>query len=307
MDIRQLRYFLAVAQEGQFTKAAGRLHMAQPPLSQQIRQLEGELGVVLFKRSGRHIELTDAGQVLAVRAEQILDLVGSAKRELGDLTQGRRGSVSVGAVSSCGAFLLPRYIRDFHEKYPDITFQVWEGNTYRIMDLVDKGIVDIGIVRTPFRLEVYHYILQPPGEPPDPMAAVYPGEWKPGIPEGPLTLDRLKGIPLIVLRRYEQIITDAFRKIGCEPDILCRGDDTRSLIAWAAAGVGVAVIPRPPANLVPYGRVHFREILDRSLETRTAVIWLKGAYLSAVTQNFIQSMGGPGAAGTEHPDTLRNG
>ena len=295
MDIRQLRYFLAVAQEGQFTKAAGRLHMAQPPLSQQIRQLEGELGVVLFKRSGRHIELTDAGQVLAVRAEQILELVGSTKRELGDLTQGRRGSVSIGAVSSCGAFLLPRYIRDFHEKYPEITFQVWEGNTYRIMDLVDKGIVDIGIVRTPFRLETYQYIFQPPGKTPDPMAAVYPEGWKPGVPDGPVPLDRLKGVPLIVLRRYEPIIVDAFRKIGCKADILCRGDDTRSLIAWAAAGVGVAVIPRPPANLVPYGRIQCREITDRSLETRTAVIWLKGAYLSAVARNFIASMAGTDA------------
>ena len=305
MDIRQLRYFLVVAQEGQFTKAAGRLHMAQPPLSQQIRQLEEELGVALFKRGGRHIELTDAGHVLAARAEQILELVGSTKRELGDLTQGRRGTVSVGAVSSCGAFLLPRYIRDFHESCPDITFEIWEGDTYRIMDLVDKGLVDIGIVRTPFRLETYHYLLRLPGETADPMAAIYPEKWEPVPPEGAITLDLLKNVPLIVHRRYEQMIADAFRKIGCEPRILCKGDDTRSLIAWAAAGVGVAVIPRPPASPAPYGPMHLRQIRDRSLETRTAVVWLKGAYQSAAAKNFIASLSHSDTGDMGTPGPLR--
>ncbi|MDQ7096526.1 LysR family transcriptional regulator [Desulfosporosinus sp. PR] len=290
MDIRQLRYFLAVAQEGQFTKAAERLNMAQPPLSQQIKLLEEELGVTLFKRGGKYIELTDAGQVLVVRGEQILELVNSTQKALEDLGKGKQGTVSIGTVSSCGTFLLPKYISSFQEKFPGVTFRIWEGDTHRIMDLVNKGIVEIGIVRTPFKLEIYNYMFHSAVEKNDPMVILYAGKWERFIPEGPITLEALKDVPLIVHRRYQKIIADNCRKLCFEPNIFCEGDDTRSIMSWAGIGLGVAIVPKPSASIFETGKMRCREIEDHSLETRTAVIWLKNTYLSAVSKNFIKTI-----------------
>ena len=119
MDIRKLRYFLAVAEEGQITKAAQRLHMAQPPLSQQLKQLETELGVRLIERSGsRKIKLTAAGQALRIRAEQMMELAQKTAKELKDIEEGTQGTLPVGITASWDATFLPKKINAFHEQYP---------------------------------------------------------------------------------------------------------------------------------------------------------------------------------------------
>ena len=289
MDIRQLRYFLTVAQEGQFTRAAERLNMAQPPLSQQIQSLEEELDVKLFKR-GRHLELTQAGQALLIRSEEILELVGATKKELDDLSKGKQGTVSIGTVSSCGAFLLPKCMFDFHEKYPEVRFQIWESETYRIMEFVEKGIVDIGIVRTPFNLETYDYIYEHADSASDPMAAVFSRKWIAGLPDGPIKLETIKGLPFMIHRRYEKMIVDACEDQGFEPNILCKGDDMRSIISWAELGLGVAVVPKPPLNILKNEDLQYHEIDNVSLKTKTAVIWLKNSYLPTVVRNFIKTI-----------------
>lgn len=102
MDIRQLKYFLTITEEEQITAAARRLRIAQPPLSQQMKGLEDELGITLFKRGPRHIQLTDAGKLLANRARQILELSDSTVREIDDFKRGLKGTLSIGTVSSSG-------------------------------------------------------------------------------------------------------------------------------------------------------------------------------------------------------------
>lgn len=149
MDIRQLRYFITIAEEGNITKAARRLHIAQPPLSQQLKLLEEELGVKLVERGSRQIQLTDAGKILRHRAEQVVELVDSTIKELKDFNEGLQGTLSVGTVPSSGSTLLPERIYNFHENYPGVSFQIWEGDTYRILDLLNNGVIEIGIVRTP--------------------------------------------------------------------------------------------------------------------------------------------------------------
>lgn len=103
MDLRQLTYFLAIAEEGQITAAARRLNMAQPPLSQQMKALEEELGVELFLREPRSVTLTDAGEILYRRARQLITLADSTRREIGDFKSGLRGTLSIGTVSSSAA------------------------------------------------------------------------------------------------------------------------------------------------------------------------------------------------------------
>ena len=139
MDLRQLRYFVTVVEEGQITAAARQLHMAQPPLSQQIQLLEKELGVDLFIREHRHMELTEVGKLLYERARQILNLSDSARREIRDFKQGLKGTLHIGTVSSSGSVILSSAMRDFHHHHEGVHFEIYDGNTFEVIDMLHKG------------------------------------------------------------------------------------------------------------------------------------------------------------------------
>ncbi|HAB59653.1 MAG TPA: LysR family transcriptional regulator, partial [Lachnospiraceae bacterium] len=129
MNIKQLQYFLTVAEAGSITAAAKRLHISQPPLSNQMQLLENELGTKLFERGSRKITLTYAGQILYNRAQTIVDLSSAAIREITDLGTGLQGTIHLGTISSCGVVLLDKHIKHFHNQYPDVNFELYEGNT----------------------------------------------------------------------------------------------------------------------------------------------------------------------------------
>ena len=115
MEIRQLLYFTAIAEEGTISGAARRLHLSQPPLSRQLQLLEEELGCQLFRRDTRHMELTEAGELLYARSRESLRSLGDIKREMADISLGKGGKLSLGVVSSVSGRLLPGWIRHFHE------------------------------------------------------------------------------------------------------------------------------------------------------------------------------------------------
>ncbi len=286
MDIRQLKYFQAIAEEGQISKAAKRLNMAQPPLSQQLKQLEIELGVTLIERGPRQIKLTDAGRLLQDRAAQIIELMNATTAELQDLNSGSKGTLSIGAVASSGTTFLPDRIRNFHVQYPGITFQFWEGTTSRILELLQNGVVEIGIARSVFDPTLYQsYDL-----PPEPLILAQ------SCPTGletavlPMPVNILSGKPLLIHRSNEALISDICRKNGFQPTILCRGDDVRSLLVWADAGIGVAIVPKSAVGLVPSNHLQYCEIAEPALCIRKAIIWYRNRYLSTVARNFLASL-----------------
>ena len=161
MDIRQLRYFLAVVENQSIMKASKTLHMAQPPLSQQIKKLEDELGVKLLERGSRMIQLTSVGNMLKSRAEQIIELMETTKMEITNYKGGIGGTVSIGAVSSLGTLYLPPSIKKFNANYPDVKFQIFDGETFRILELLKNNIVEIGIIRAPFDVDLFNSIILP--------------------------------------------------------------------------------------------------------------------------------------------------
>lgn len=284
MDIRQLKYFLAIAEEENITKAAEKLHIAQPPLSQQLKLLEEELGVKLIERSTRKIQLTDTGQTLRHRAEQVLRLMETTVKELKDINEGLQGTLSIGTVPSSGATLLPERIRSFHEKYPGINFQIWDGDTYRILEMLNSGMIEIGIIRTPFNSEIFESICLPN----EPMVAVS-SELHWSEQEMNISLAELINKPLIVDRRFENLITKACELVGFQPKIVCRGDDARSILLWASTGIGVAIIPKAAIGLIPNINLKYKEISEQSLETQTAIIWMKNRYISSPTRHFLET------------------
>ena len=287
MDVRQLKYFQAIAEEGQISRAAKRLNMAQPPLSQQLKLLESELGVVLLERGPRQIKLTEAGKLLQDRATQIIDLLNATTTELQQLNSGVRGTLSIAAVASAGTTFLPQRIRSFLAQYPGITFQFWEGNSARILDLLHNGVAEIGIARAIYDPDIFdaHELT------PEPMiAAQRPADDISSKFERILNLSELQDKPLLILRSNETIITDACHKAGFQPNILCRGDDVRSLLAWADAGIGVAIVLKSAIGLVPNYSLVCREIDAPSLAIQMAIVWHRKRPLSVVAKNFLANL-----------------
>lgn len=285
MDIRHVKYFLAIAEERSISRAAKKLYISQPPLSQQLKALEEELGVRLFERTTRSLEITDAGRVFRERALQIVELMDSTVREVKDSVTEMQGTLSVGFVASSGAALLPDRIPNFNRSYPEITFQIREGSTHRILDLLNSGIIEIGIVRTPFNLENYEYV-ELPGEG---MVAVAGRKFLGGEREGVLKLNELEGVPLIIDKRFEKLIIGACQQAGFTPRVLCEGEDSRSLLGWASSGMGVAVVPRSAGELLPSADVVVREIECSSLKTKTLITWMRNRVLSKAAQKFIET------------------
>jgi DNA-binding transcriptional LysR family regulator len=280
MDLRQLRYFLAIAEEGSITAAAAKLNMAQPPLSQQLRQLEEELGVKLVERGPRKSELTDSGRMLASRASQILDLARSAEREILDHREGLAGSLSLGMVSSSG--LPDANVAAFHARYPGVAFDIHEGNTYELLELLGKGVIEVAVVRTPFNatnLDCRYAATEP-------MMAIWPGEDPfPGKPK--LELRDLAGRPLVLYRRFERIFLEECEKAGFEPRLMCRNEDARTTASWVRGGYGIGIVPRSALTQAGAGLAG-KEIADEALRTRLTAVRLKGSYASLPAQRFFE-------------------
>mgnify|MGYP000441105870 CR=1 FL=1 len=136
MDLKQLTYFNAIAEEGSISAAARKLHVSQPPLSTQMRLLEAELGCVLFERGARHICLTEAGQLLYARARTLLTLADSTKRELPHYQEATQGTLRLGVVSSISGTMLQQWLVTFHESHPQDRFNIAEANTNQQQQLL---------------------------------------------------------------------------------------------------------------------------------------------------------------------------
>lgn len=292
MDIRQLKYFLAVAEEGQITSAAKRLNISQPPLSQQLKALETELGVKLLIRNSRNVELTEAGIILRNKSEQILELVNATEKELKDLNKGLEGTLNIGTVGSSAITVLPEKIHEFHKKYPNINFQMWDGSSFRIMELLNNGIIEIGFVRAPFNSKLYNYIYiennQLKNNTHDTMVTVAKTELYDDISKDTISLEELEDKPLIIHRRFENIISEACNKLGFNPKIICKNDDIISSLTWANAGIGIALVPRTSSTLMYNSNLEIKEITNPSIEAKSAIIWMKSRYLSTAASHFIE-------------------
>lgn len=285
MDNRQLTYFLAIVEEGNITKAAERLHIAQPYLSQQLKLLEDELNVKLVERTTRKFQITDAGLMLKRRAKQIIELTDTTVKELRDFNEGIQGTLSIGTIPTAGATLLHDRIDNFHKNHPNISFKIRECGTYEILELLKNRVIEIGIIRTPLNPEIFESIYLPK----EPMVAATNSDFFWEESNEHITLLELANKPLLVDRRYENLIIEACEKIGFEPKIICVGDDVRSMLSWANSGMGIAVLPATWVDLISTANLKHKEINEPSLMTETAIIWLKNKYLSVPARNFLKT------------------
>ena len=250
MELRHLRYFVAVAEERHFGRAAERLHMAQPPLSTQIRQLEAELGVALLTRTTRRVELTDAGNAYLTRARELLAAVDDAGSEARRIAAGLSGRLVIGCVGSATYTLLPGLARRLHEDLPgiDVTFR----GEILVPDLVEgvlSGTLDVALLRPP--VDEAGVVLRPLRR--EGLVVAVP-RGHPLAGRTDLVVDDLRGQDLVAhpgqgRSVMSTFLTDLCRASGFTPRIRHEVAETSTLVTFVAAGLGLAVVPEPVAAL----------------------------------------------------------
>ena len=288
MDLKQLQYFVTIVEEGSISAAAKKLHMCQPPLSYQLKMLEDEFGVRLLSRGARRVTLTDAGNLLYKRALNMLDLADTTRKEMEDLGDGLRGTLNLGTVTSSGAALLDERMARFHRLCPDVNFNVSEGNTYIMLDALMRGMIEMAIVRTPFKQDNLECVFLDK----EPMVVVATQQWMDPQDLSPVHMDWLRDKPLILYKRFETLIGSACYQAGYEPKILCKNDDARTSLLWAAAGLGYAIVPKSAALMMKNQALLLREIEDEQMHTQLAAVYRKGSYLSTIAQTFLKVFSG---------------
>lgn len=274
MNLKQLQYFLAVAEEKQITAAAKRLFIAQPPLSYQLKQLEKELNAKLFIRTSHGIELTDAGQELRLYAEKILNLADTAKDQVQKTAQGELGTIKIGSASSSVGELPSEKFKSLTKFYPDISFDIYEDNTFGVLEKLTNGTIDLGIVRTPFKRRG----LDSKTVTNERMMAVTTD--KKILSNQEITLTDLAAQPLIIYRRFENIFNNSFAHRGITPFYAVKCDDSRTAILWAKRGMGIALVPEKIAEL--YAKDNCIPVKHVNWETKLQLVWRKGPTSSLI-------------------------
>lgn len=286
-----MMYAIQIAAERNFSRAAEKLHIAQPSLSQQLSKLEKELGVLLFKRSTNSVELTHAGTVFVNKAQQILDMSEQLKREMYDLADLRKGRVVVGSVPVTGAHVLPDVLPAFRAAYPDIEVVLVEETSKKLEELTVSGATDVCLLSLPISDPALAY--QPVIEegiwlavPPDhALAAV--ADRGAAVPLG-----RLRDEPFILLKKgqgFRAIAHELCERGGFEPGIVFESGNIETVQALVAAGMGIAFVPHMVIRRDWAGRAPVYLQLEGK-PTRTLVLaHRKGRYLSNAAEAFIQS------------------
>lgn len=286
MELRHLRYFITVAEELHFGRAAQRLHMAQPPLSQQIRQLEKELGVQLFQRTKRSVQLTDAGQVFLVEAQRILVQVAQAVLTAQQASRGEIGQLVVSFVSSAAYNVLPKTLQVFRVSFPDVNLILHELTTDKQLQGLRDGWIDLGFLRPPVEDDTLN------------IATIFQESLVVALPENhPLSVQ--KQIPLKALinelfilfprhlgpKLYDQIVS-LCQQAGFSPKVIQEAIQMQTIVSLVAAEIGIALVPASLQNLQRTG-VIYRAIQEATPQAEIAVIW-RCNDLSPVLQQFLK-------------------
>ena len=284
MTLKQLSYFVTIVECGNISKASARLHIAQPPLSSQIKSLEYEYEITLFERGSRRIKLTPAGAYLYKEAKRILEHMDTIALNLQDYSDKEHTNLKIGSVSPSGVHLIGKYIKQYQSDYPNISVTISEAHTNTLVDMVLNESIELAAVRTPFHCEslICHFLEN------EPMYAVASAAFLTGTDSPDISLQELSNIPLVYHRRFEELLKDAFHSENLKFSSCCTSDDGRTSLMLAQAGIGCAIITEStlPEKL-PDGVIK-KKIASELLFTRLAIIHKEGKKLSKPANNFLK-------------------
>jgi LysR family transcriptional regulator, hydrogen peroxide-inducible genes activator len=286
MEFHQLRYVCAIADTGNFSRAAERCQIAQPSLSQQVLKLEEDLGAKLFDRLGRSVRLTEAGRVFITHARAILEQMEVARLNVADKNADLRGSIAVGVIPTVAPYLIPSYRAAFTKNYPDAKLRIVEETTSVLVESLRDLSIDVAILALPLRhkdLELFPIRTEP-------LFAVMRKDHPRGSAES-LVLKDLRGESFVMLRDghcFRDLSIRTCTRARITPNIAFESGQFSSLLAMVAAGVGVSLVPEMAIDR----NVSCRYVpLNDAQATRTIVAAvLRGRSLNRVQKAFVSGI-----------------
>jgi DNA-binding transcriptional LysR family regulator len=288
MELRHLRYFIAVAEELHFGRAAERLHISQPPLSQQIQALEAELAVTLLDRSRRQVRLTPAGTAFLGSARQILASVDLAVRQAREAEHGKTGTLRVAHIAGASLTLLPGAINLHRQRFPEVTVDCQLIETAIAQpEALRSGTADLGIVRLPFNAD--GLVVEELGS--EPMVLAVPTKHALAR-QREVTWAQLRGVPFVWYPRhlapalYDEQVSYMARK-GLELQVAIEAPHFLTILAYVAAGLGVSIVLESATALMRDGVRYVR--IRSPLRVGTGIAYRAEAY-GELAQAFVASL-----------------
>ena len=287
MELRHLRYFLAVCEEMNFTKAAEKLMIAQPPLSRQIRDLEEEIGAPLFIREHHVLRLTEEGIRFRSYANRIIGLADRSVEDIREMHTGLRGTVYIAEVEGKAPRLMSSFISSFAKDYPDVQYNIWNGNSDEVTQRVRNGLADLAVIMEPYDPQQLHSmpIYQ------EPWIAMFSAKH-------PLAKKKGDTVPLKMLADHDLIIpsrgsrlqeiSDWFAPLSITPKIKARISNATIAYELCEQNVGVAIYPAAAADLIHGNSVMIRKITDPTHMASYVLIYPENRPLSPVAEKFVE-------------------
>ncbi|WP_410512707.1 LysR family transcriptional regulator [Paenibacillus sp. BR2-3] len=285
MDIRQLEYFVQAARLNSFSKAAESLYITQPTISKMLRNLEVELGADLFYREGKSIRLTDAGEILLTKAQNIVESFHSLSSELDSLRNLKKGHIRIGLPPMVGASFFPAVIGQFHKKYPEVTIRLHEDGAKKVENDVETGLLDIGVVVLPVNSARFHYFsfVQ------EKLQLLVPLSHRLAEAKS-VPMSGLSGEEFVLFREdftlHDRIITECV-KAGFQPKVVYESSQWDLISRMVAAGLGIALLPETICRDMDRSRIAVIPLTEPAIPWQLGMIWRRDRYLSFAAREWV--------------------
>jgi DNA-binding transcriptional LysR family regulator len=287
MELRQLRYLVALAEERNFTRAAEREHIAQPALSQQVRRLEQETGLALVERTTRRVALTEAGELLLVRARRILAELDAAQADLQALSGVQTGHVLIGTIHTMGPIDLSLALGAFHQRHPGVELTVLEQSSEELAELLRVDELDLAFLSVTERVESHgiglHQLVS------EELVAIVPRDHPLGARRR-VRMAELADQRFITYRegaRLRELLTSAGRAAGFEPQVALESNESQLIRRLVARGLGVAILPRSDAT-GPGAEVSVATLVEPALRRDITLAWREGRRHTPAATEFLE-------------------
>jgi len=285
MDIKQLRYFIAIVEERQISAAAKRLHISQPPLSQQLKSLEEELGSKLIDRGRKHFEVTEAGKVLYKYALQMTQLMKETELDVKEVGAGISGTLEIG-VNTFSVDNLSKTLQQFQGLYPKVTYKIQQNESSILCQLIRDRKVELAFIRLPLELDdfsVLHIYTE---------SFYFITSQKRKSMNHVISLDEIQDYPLILPSTkglgVHYLILEAFSRLQLQPNIIGECSDIALLLDLISTNFATSIVPETVLNQHKGIPIQAYRISDPQFSTQLGLIWLKNHSLSKAAENFIE-------------------
>mgnify|MGYP003179220101 FL=1 len=296
MNLKQLEYFSAVAEAKSISLAARNLHVAQPPISRQLALLEDELGVCLFLRTNKGVELTEAGRSLYQQSQNLFQDMRTIVDSVRDINAGMRGLLKIGMIYSNISIAL-QYLKEFRAQYPQVELYVRLGSPGDLLEDLNKGDLHLLFLRSSSERGsgLHERIL---GE--DPLELVMIRELDPAPDQASVPLEALKGVPMCLLRSddlwgYSNYLIKECQRQGFTPNTTFRCYDTPMAMQLVQAGFGVSYLPRSIVETQPHSGLYTKPIQGISVLSYPTLVWSSNLYYASCVKRFLAMFEGEDA------------